>query len=204
MIAANTNPGRTATAPRQQEEPEMTVWITVAAALIIGFFLMFFVTNQTTTVTAGGTTLKYPSTWRVDTTPGSEFAAADTVNGGTFGDRVSVHIVDKTELLPGKTQTSLQDAAANWSTTRQTALVGYRVLAVNSVKVGDKDGIQVEGAYLMDSPYGTSALPALMHSYDTLALSGDKFYVLSFATAQSDVERGKGVNDKLVSSWRLP
>lgn len=204
MIAANTSNGAAGVKGRQQDEPEITVWVTVAAALIIGFFLMFFVTNQTNAVTAGGTSLKYPTTWQAANEPGAEFAAADTVNGGTFGDRVSVRVLDKTELLPGKTQTSLQDAAVNWSTTRQTDLVGYRVLNVNSVKVGDRDAIQVEGAYLMDSPYGTSALPSLMHSYDTIALSGDKFYVLSFASAQNSGDSGKGVSDRLVSSWRLP
>src|SRR6478736_6339748 len=96
------------------QEPEVVVWITVAAALILGFFLMYFTGNETTsTDNAGGTSLSYPATWVPATEKGAEFAVADLKGGGTFGDRVSVLKLAKSDLLPR--QGGLTEAAANWS-----------------------------------------------------------------------------------------
>jgi hypothetical protein len=184
------------------DEPEAIVWITVAAALVLGFFLMFFVTNQTTAVKAGDTTISYPATWVTAPAQGATFAVADLKGGGTFGDRVSVTQLPRTDLLPGNG--GLTEAAANWSLKQQDTRVGYRSLSVRSTRVQDKDAVQVESAYLMDSPYGVSSLPALMHGYDTVILSGSTFYILSYATADPDIDHAKSTNDKLVSSWRVP
>lgn len=184
------------------EEPEFMVWVTVAVALVLGFFLMFFITNQTSTVTAGTTTISYPSTWVAATQKGAVFAVADTKGGGVFGDRVAVYQLAKTDLLPG--QGGLTEAAGNWSLQQQKSRVGYRSLSIDTTKVQDKDAVTVEDAYLLDSPYGASSLPALMHGYDTVVQSGDNFYVLTFATADPDNDHAKSMNDKLVSSWRVP
>jgi hypothetical protein len=185
------------------QEPEIIVWITVAAALILGFFLMFFTTGQTTTAdNAGGTTLSYPATWVPTNEPDAAFAVADLTGGGTFGDRVSVTQLPKSDLLPR--QGGLQEAAANWSLGEQDKRVGYRSLGVETTTVSGKDAVQIESAYLMDSPFGGSTMPALMHGYDTVVLSGDSFYILSFATSSSDNDHAKDANDKLVSGWRVP
>jgi hypothetical protein len=184
------------------DEPEFMVWITVAVALVLGFFLMFYVTNQTNSVTVGNTTISYPSTWVADNAKGAALAVADTKGGGVFGDRAAVYQYPKTALLPG--QGGLTEAAGNWSLQQQTSRVGYRSLAIDTTKVQGKDGVTVEYAYLMDSPYGASAMPALMHGYATIVQSGDNFYVLTYATADPDNSRAKSMNDKLVSSWRVP
>src|SRR6266566_3707378 len=206
MLTADANPH--AASRTGGDEPELMVWITVAAALILGFFLMFFVTSQTTVASAGGTTLSYPSTWVPATEQGAAFAVADLKGGGAFGDRVSVIQLAKTDLLPRQGglqgQTGLQEAAANWSLSQQDARVGYRSLSVQSTTVSGKDAVQIESAYLMDSTYGASSMPALMHAYDTVVLSGDNFYILSYATADPDNDHAKSTNSKLVSSWRVP
>jgi hypothetical protein len=208
MVTANTSANPHAASRMGGEEPELIVWITVAAALVIGFFLMFFITNQTTAASAGGTTLSYPSTWVPATEKGAAFAVADLKGGGAFGDRVSITKLAKSDLLPGQGtlqgQGGLQEAAANWSLDQQNARVGYRNLGVQSTTVSGKDAIQVESAYLMDSTFGTSAMPALMHGYDTIVLSGDNFYVLSYATSSSDNDHAKDENSKLDSNWRVP
>jgi hypothetical protein len=202
MMNATARPATAAPATTDQE-PEIIGWITVAAALIVGFFLMFFTANQTaSTDNAGGTTLSYPSTWVPATEKDAAFAVADLKGGGTFGDRVSVFKLPKSDLLPR--QGGLQEAAANWSLGQQDTRVGYRSLGVESTSVSGKDAVQIESAYLMDSPYGGSSMPALMHGYDTVVLSGDTFYILSFATASSDNDHAKDANSKLVSSWRVP
>jgi hypothetical protein len=208
MITANANANPHVASREGGDEPELMVWITMAAALVIGFFLMFFVTNQTTVASAGGTTLGYPSTWVPATEKGAAFAVADLKGGGAFGDRVSITQLAKTDLLPGQGtlqgQGGLPQAAANWSLGQQDARVGYRNLGVQSTTVSGKDAIQIESAYLMDSAFGTSGMPALMHAYDTIALSGDKFYVLSYATSNPDNDHAKSENSKLVSNWRVP
>src|SRR6059036_3444681 len=173
MMNATTQPAPARPAATSQE-PEIVVWITVAAALILGFFLMYFTAYHTTNVdSAGGTSLSYPATWVPATEKGAEFAVADLKGGGTFGDRVSVLKLAKSDLLPR--QGGLTEAAANWTLGQQDARVGYRTLGVETTTVGSKPAIQVEGVYLMDSPYGGSAMPALMHGYDTIVLSGDTF-----------------------------
>jgi hypothetical protein len=169
---------------------------------MLGFFLMYFVTNQTSTATAGTTTLSYPSTWVPATEKGAAFAVADTKDGGIFGDRVVVYKLAKTDLLPG--QGGLTEAAGNWSLRQQSDRVGYRSLTVKSTTVGGKDAVTIEAAYLMDSPFGASSMPALMHSYATIVQSGDGFYVLTYSTANPDTDRARSMNDKLVSSWRVP
>ena len=102
MVTVNTSVNPHAASRIGGDEPELMVWITVAAALVIGFFLTFFVTNQTTVASAGGTTLSYPSTWVPATEKGAAFAVADLKGGGAFGDRVSLTKLAKTDLLPGQ------------------------------------------------------------------------------------------------------
>jgi hypothetical protein len=184
------------------DEPELMVWIVVAVALVLGFFLMFFITNQTTTVSAGTTTISYPSTWVASTEKGAVFSVADLKGGGNFGDRVAVFQLAKTDLLPG--QGGLTEAGGNWSLRQQTSRVGYRSLSIKTTQVKDKDAVTIENAYLLDSPFGASAMPALMHGFDTVVQSGNNFYVLTYATGDPDNDRAKSMNDKLVSSWRLP
>jgi hypothetical protein len=184
------------------DEPEWVVWLTVAVALVLGYFLMLFVTNQTNTVSAATTTVSYPATWVPATEKGAALAVADTKGGGIFGDRMAVYQLAKTDLLPG--QGGLTEAAGNWSLRQQSDRVGYRSLTVKSTKVGDKDAVTIETAYLMDSPFGASAMPALMHGYATIVQSGDKFYVLTYSTADPDNDRAKSMDDKLLSSWRVP
>lgn len=202
MMNATTQPAPASPATVEQE-PEVIVWITVAAALILGFFLMYFTTNQTTHVDdAGGTSLSYPTTWVPATEKGAEFAVADFKGGGTFGDRASVFKLAKSDLLPR--QGGLTEAAANWTLAQQDARVGYRTLGVDTTTVAGKPAVTIEGAYLMDSPFGGTTMPALMHSYDTIVLSGDTFYVLSYATASTDNDHATAENNKLVDSWRVP
>jgi len=184
------------------EEPEYIVWIVVAVVLALGLFLMLFITNQTSAANAGQTTLSYPSTWVATSEKGAAFAVADLKGGGTFGDRVAVFQLAKTDLLPG--QGGLTEAAGNWSFREQGSRVGYRSLSVQTNKVGDKDAVTVESGYLMDSPYGATTMPALMHAYDTVVQSGNNFYVLHYATASQDNDHAKSTDDKLVSSWRVP
>ncbi|MEO8285616.1 MAG: hypothetical protein ABI670_04215 [Chloroflexota bacterium] len=201
MINANAN---AAVAPvrREEGEPEWMVWVTVAVALVLGFFLMWYITNQTTAASAGGTTLSYPATWVQTSESGAAFAVADLRNGGTFGDRAAVFELPKAELLPR--DGGLQEAAANYTLAQQDARVGYRVLSVHSLTVQNRDAIQIESGYLLDSPYGGTSMPALMHGIDTIVMSGDTFYVLSYATRAGDVDNATSANDKLVNNWRLP
>src|SRR5215217_671734 len=141
MMNASARPVAAAPGDTKQE-PEIVVWITVAVALILGFFLMYFTSNQvTSTDNAGGTTLSYPSTWvpATEEGEGAEFAVADLTGGGTFGDRVVVVKLPKSDLLPR--QGGLQEAAANWTLDQQEARVGYRTLGLESTTVAGKPAI---------------------------------------------------------------
>jgi hypothetical protein len=84
--------------------------------------------------------------------------------------------------------------------------VGYRVLGIEKTTVQGREAMRVESAYLLDSSLGTStnALPGLMHAVDTLVLSGDKFYILSYAAESSQFDRLRSTEDRLFSSWHIP
>jgi hypothetical protein len=43
-----------------------------------------------------------------------------------------------------------------------------------------------------------------MHAVDTLVLSGDKFYILSYAAESSQFDRLRSTEDRLFSSWHIP
>jgi hypothetical protein len=203
----------TARASRAQE-PQWIVYLTTAVALVIGLGLQFFATNQTQTGTAGDSSVAYPQSWVQTTEAGADFAAADLNTGGPFGARVSLRALDKTALLsrvlnqdpPPSASDQLNIGATNWSLQRGTDLVGYRVLGIEKTNVQGREAMRVESAYLLDSSLGTStnALPGLMHAVDTLVLSGDKFYILSYAAESSQFDRLRSTEDRLFSSWHIP
>jgi hypothetical protein len=196
---------------RNDEEPEWTVWLTVAGALIIGLILMFVVTGQSKTVQAGDTTLSYPATWINVDEPGTAFAAADRDTYYSYGPRVSVRQLDKATLAPpsvtGAPSTPASDleaAAANWAFQRQNALVGYRTLEVMTTTVQGKPAVVVGSAYLLDSVLGGGGVPGLMRAQDTLVLNGETFDILSFSVESSSWNKHAGLRDRLLGGWKLP
>jgi hypothetical protein len=203
----------TARAARAQE-PQWIVYLTAAVALLIGLGLQWFATNQTQTGTVGASSIGYPPSWVQTTEPGADFAAADLHNGGPYGAGVSLRAVDKATLVsrlanqnpPPSDADLLNVGATNWSLQRGEGLVGYRVLGINKTSVQGHDAINVESAYLLDSSLGsaTNGLPGLMHAVDTVVLSGDKFYILSYAAESSQFDRLQSTHDRLLSSWHIP
>ena len=196
---------------RDDEEPEWTVWLTVAGALIIGLILMFVVTGQSKTVQAGDTSISYPATWINVDEPGAAFAAADRDTYYSFGPRLSVRQLDKATLAPpsvtGAPSTpsgDLELAAANWTLQRQNQQVGYRTLSVMTTTVQGKPAVVVGSAYLLDSALGGGGLPGLMRAEDTIVLNGDTFDILTFSAEASAWDGLSGLRDRLLGGWKLP
>ena len=195
---------------RDDEEPEWTVWLTVASALIIGLILMFMVTGRSKSATAGDTTISYPATWSIIDEPGAAFAAADIQSGYAFGPRISVRQLDKATLAPPpitggqpSAEDELQTAVGSWVLQRQNQLVGYRTLGVETTTVGGKPAAKVASAYLLDSGAG-GGVPGLMRAEDTIVLSGDTFAILSYSAESSRWDELSGLRDRLLSGWRIP
>ncbi len=188
----------------KREEPEWIVWVVVVAGLALGWLLASYVQGQTRSVTAANMTLSYPATWTVTTEPGAAFIAYDLHNGGVFGPRVGMWQKAKKDLFP--VEGSLNDAATNWAMAYQNQLDGFRLLNLNKAKVQGRDAVQVEYAYLMDSPQGAAngAMPALMHGVDTLVVSGDNVGILTFAAQSQDFASFAGLREQLLASWRVP
>jgi hypothetical protein len=181
----------------------------VAAALIIGFVLQMVIQQQTLTGQVGNTTVVYPASWVQIEEEGAGFAAADLNGSGAFGPRVSLREFDKADLRPnliGPEEGSLLDAATNWSLRRGQDLVGYRVLDITQGTVQGREVVHVESAYLLDSTRGaaTNTMPGLMHVVDTLVESGDKYYILTFATEAGQFDSQSGLRERLLNDWRIP
>lgn len=206
-----------ATRSSRVQEPQWVVYLTAAVALVIGLGLQFFVNNQTQTGTVGASSIAYPQSWVQTTEPGADFAAADLNNGGPYGARVSLRALAKTALVSARLLNQTQPAAptpselltagaTTWSVQRGQDLVGYRVLGLNKTTVQGHEAINVESAYLSDSTLGasTNALPGLIHAVDTVTLSGDTFYILSYAVESSQFDRLSGLHDRLLAGWKIP
>ena len=196
---------------RNDEEPEWTVWLTVASALILGLILMFVVTNQSKTEQAGNTVLSYPATWITVDEQGTAFAAADRDTYYSYGPRVSIRQLDKSTLAPPSVtgapstpESDLETAAANWIFQRQTQLVGYRTLEVMTTTVQGKPAVVVVNAYVLDPALGGGGLPGLMQAEDTIVLNGDTFDIMSFSTDSTRWDEDAGLRNRLLSGWTLP
>jgi hypothetical protein len=199
----------------KSQEPEWIVWVVVALAVILGIILQYVVTGQTrsATVEDSNMSITYPATWVQTQEEGAQFAAADLRAGGPFGNRVVLRQIDKVELVsPNVTgaqpepNDDLQTAGANWVIQRQNDLSGYRVLSVEPVEGGvqGKPAIHVEYAYLMDPTLGAGGMPGLMHAVDTIVLSSDKFYVMTFASESNRFQDTDDLQANLLSGWRVP
>lgn len=186
------------------EEPEWVVWLVVAAALLSGWILQASVLGQMTTATVGKVSLSYPAAWARTSETGAAFAAYDFNHGGIYGARVSLRQTPKAELFA--VDGSLYDAAINWVTARQKQLSGYRLLEVGETRAQGRDAVRVEYAYLLDSPQGTAsgAMPALMRAVDTLVVSGDQIYALSFAAESQQYDKLSGLREQILAGWRVP
>jgi hypothetical protein len=162
------------------EESEPPVYLTVAVALAIGLCVQWTVVGRMQTASVGSGTIAYPSSWQRVAEEGALFAAADR-NHGTFGTRVSVRELPKSDLLPG--EGTLVDAATNWSLRRGQELVGYRILSITEGIVNGREAAMVDYAYLASSAGGSAdgTMPGLMHAIDTLVLGGETYQVLTFA-----------------------
>jgi hypothetical protein len=193
-----------AAAPRarraRSQEPEWVVWLTVGVALLLGYLLLVMTTGQTRPASAGGMSLNYPSTWVPMQTEGAAFSASDRLNGGPFAPSVTLYEMPRTDLL--RLEGGVQEAAANWTLRKQDELVGYRVLSMTSVE--GRDAIKIDSVYLKDPTLGGSGVPALMRGIDVIALSGDKFYILSYSVENSEYDSHKGQFESLLSGWRTP
>jgi hypothetical protein len=196
---------------RNDEEPEWTVWLTVAGALILGLILMFLVTGQTKSAQAGDTVLNYPATWVEVDEAGTAFAAADRDTYYSYGPRVSVRQLDRSTLVPpsitgapSTPESDLETAGANWLFQRQNDLVGYRIVEVMTTTVQGKPAVVVGSVYLLDPALGGGGLPALMRAEDTIVLNGDTFDIMSFSTDSTRWDQDAGVRDRLLSGWQLP
>jgi hypothetical protein len=194
----------------REEESELAVYLTVAVGLLIGLAVQWSVVSRTETVAAGGSVLSYPASWQRVTEDGAILAAADRSRGGFYGARVSVREVPKAELLPG--EGALVEAATNWSLSRSSELVGYRILSITEGTVNGREASTLEYAYLASSPGGSAdgAMPGLMHAIDTLVLSGETYQILTFAAESQEFTTMttrrpplfQNVYGKLLRSWQ--
>jgi hypothetical protein len=202
-VSTVTTTANSAPAPRARtrgEEPEWIVWATVILAVIIGLVLQFATTGQTNSGTGAGMTVSYPSTWVAAREDGAAFAVANTLQGGAFAQRLALFEKPKSDLLP--LQGGIEEAAQNWAIERQQALSSYRILSMT--KPAGEEGVRVESAYVMDSPFGASAVPTVMRAVDVVRQKGDKFYILSYATKADDFAAGKDTLNNIIASWKLP
>jgi hypothetical protein len=187
------------------EEPEWVVWLTVVVALVIGYLLATAVAGQTVVAAAGGTDVAYPASWSKYNESGAVLAAADLNNQGIYAPRVIVRQVAKTDLTR-KADATLNDALKAWTFNQANALVGYHLLNQSSTQVQGRPAVQVEYAYLLDSPKGAGGgtMPGLMRAVDTIVASGDQYYILTFAAESSKFTSLRDLRDELLESWRIP
>ena len=188
----------------QSEEPEWIVWVVVVAGLAIGWLMASFILGETKTATMGNVSVTYPAAWSRTTETGAAFSAYDLNRGGIYGTRVSVYQKAKAEVLPPRS--SISDAAANWALSRQKQLQGYHLLGIESTQVQGREAAQVSFVYLLDPPQGSTSgtIPALMRGVETLVVSGDNVYVLSFAAQTQDFDSLDGLRSQLMAGWRVP
>lgn len=188
----------------KREEPEWLVWIVVAVALALGGLLAYSVQAQVKTAAAANMTLAYPASWTPSSEAGAAFAALDLQRGGIFGARVSMRQKAKSAVFPA--QGSVDDAAANWGMMRQGQLQGFRLLDIERMSVQGHEGAQIEYAFLLDPPASSvsGAMPALMRGVDTLTVSGENVYVLTFAAESQQFDSLAGLREQLLANWRLP
>lgn len=185
------------------QEPEWLVVLTVALAVILGLALQYAVSVRSLSASVGSTTLSYPAGWVRTSEEGAQFAAADLNRGGAYAPRVSVREFAKTDLVP--LSGDLYEAALNWSVQKGENLVGYRVLDIQPVTLAGRPAYNIETAYLMDDALGsgTNNVPGLMHAVDTVVESRDKYYVLNFATEQTQFARQRDLHNTLLAGWRI-
>lgn len=187
----------------KSEEPEWVVWLVVAIGLLAGGLFGTYVLGQTKTTASGKNSVTFPASWSLTTEPGAILSVYDLEGGGVFGTRVSVRVKPKAALYPE--EGSLYDAAANWAVDREKELSGFRLLGIEPTRIQGRDAASIEYAYLLDSPASASGMmPALMHAVDTITISGDQIYGLSFAAESHAYDRVRSLSDQIIATWQVP
>ena len=194
---------------RRAEEPEWTVFLTVAVALLIGWFIQTSMVNRMETVTAGNISISYPAGWAKASEEGALISATDRMGRGSFGPRISVRQVPRADVLPagaGGGTPALADAASAWSIQRGVGLVGYRVLKIQRATLQGREAVDVSYAYLAEGGLGAAGqvLPQVMQAVDTLVADGDQIEILTFAAGADEFAGLSDLHQRVLASWRLP
>ncbi|MBI2911085.1 MAG: hypothetical protein HYY05_03010 [Chloroflexi bacterium] len=191
------------------EEPEWTVFLTVAVALFLGWLTQAWALGRTDNVAVDGMTLAYPSAWLRMREEGASFAAADLAGKGAFAPRVSLWEMASHDLVPAglaaDTGPTLVELAAVWGLKLSERLSAYRPLKSERTSVQGREAISISYAYVSDGAQGgTRTVPRVMRAADTLVLGGDRLFVLSFAAESGAFDDMAGQHERLLASWRLP
>ncbi|MCX6031113.1 MAG: PrsW family glutamic-type intramembrane protease [Chloroflexi bacterium] len=179
-------PGTSAPGTSSRAEPEWAVWAAVIGLLVVGLLVRGAIEGRTQRFSGNGVALSYPAGWSVlrDEQPGQFLHVADAFSPDQTPIGVSVRQLPAAEV--GRGAQSLGDLAMMWSNRQGQDLLGYNALGVEPAKVGGKDAVALDYAYVVQPP--GAGVPAVMRAEDILLRNGDTLTLVTFAAPADEYE----------------
>ena len=181
---------------------DLPVWVAFAILLGIGTALIGAVEARTITQAdpQGSLRVTYPAGWIA--TPGSPHLldVQDPLSGAAVPTRL---IVTRESIGSGRT---LSQIASETVLARAQQLAMYRVLAQRDLRIGGRDALAIDYAFVGD-PHETvlaaQRLPAVMRGTEVIVLADSVAYAIDVRAVASIFDRERSTIDHILRGIRL-
>jgi len=181
---------------------DLPVWVTFAILLGIGTALIGAVEARTITQAdpQGSLRVAYPAGWIA--TPGSPHLldVQDPMSGAAVATRL---IVTREAIGSGRT---LSEIASETVLARAQQLAMYRVLTQRDLRIGGRDALAIDYAFVGD-PHETvlaaQRLPAVIRGTEVIVLADRVAYTIDVRAAASIFDRERSTIDRILRGIRL-
>lgn len=181
---------------------DLPVWVTFAILLGIGTALTGAVEARTTTQAdpQGPLRVAYPRGWIP--TPGSPYLL--DVQHPQSGAAVPMRLIVTREPVTGAR--SLSQVASETVLARTQQLAMYRVLAQREVRLGGRDALAIDYAFVAD-PHETvltaQRLPVAVRGTEVIAIAGAVAYSIDVRAAATIFDRERSTIDRILRGIQL-